>query len=230
MPTAGATARQGAPVSQQGYAVTSTMGAPNPRYAAPTEGTNDPYYVDSPVAAWGPSLRSYPGGSPDPHRTNTMQQYDAVPAGNRPPEEFYSSRFGTFPDLRDRHKVEFQDADGYAVAAPTGHRTAPHPASIPPPEPRPTSRLAPRSYIFTRPFDQSPARHFNGWHFSMADHRRTYPILGMQTPGTRRNTYRADPPPWDQNIVDMPDIPSPAAGAPIAVYDIPPSGNRGWRL
>src|SRR3954464_7607098 len=98
----GATARSGAPVSQQGFPVGS-LGAPNPRYAVPTEGTNDPYYVDSPVGAWSAVTRSFPGGTPDPHRVTPMQQYDTMPAANQPPQDFYDSRWGTFPDTRGRH-------------------------------------------------------------------------------------------------------------------------------
>src|SRR6266576_3346794 len=44
----------------------------------------------------------------------------------------------------------------------------------------------------------------NGTHFSMADNVRTYPIGGMQSVVSRRNTYRLAPPPLDINSAVMP--------------------------
>src|SRR3546814_10876093 len=74
--------------------------------------------------------------------------------------------------------------------------------------------MSPRSYTFTRPFDSlnrnyanvsiGSARQLNGQHFSMADHRREYPILGIKPNHLRRNTYRLDPSPWDADLIDVP--------------------------
>ena len=78
-----------------------------------------------------------------------------------------------------RHRVEFLDADGIEATRPTAGAAAPDPRWVPPPEPRITNRLSPHTFLFTRPFGQDTDRYFTGEHFSMADHRRTYPILGM---------------------------------------------------
>jgi hypothetical protein len=68
----------------------------------------------------------------------------------------------------------------------------------------------------------------------MADHRRNYPILGMneqRKPGAgTRNTYRLAPVPWDSNIVDVP--PDTAAGLPQEqlIAPINSATGRSWRL
>ena len=100
-----------------------------------------------------------------------------------------------------------------------------------------TEKLSPRRYSFTRPFDQGTkgngARQLNGQHFSMADHRRDYPILGMRPWNQHRNTYRVDPAPWDAEMYDVP--PESTMGAVtngrIQAVDVPgDSGNRSYRL
>jgi hypothetical protein len=81
------------------------------------------------------------------------------------------------------------------------------------------------SYRFFRPgFGlQVPYPLINtGAHFSMADHRRNYPVLGMEPVAERRNTYRTDPPPRDVTIQDRPPPASPTT--PQAVYYSPSAG------
>jgi hypothetical protein len=217
-------------VVREGVPLQSTMGAPNYRYSVPHGGVNDPHYHDSPVTAYSDSLRAVPGGTPDPMRTQSMPVRTTGPNANQVPQEWYTGHGGRGNDVMGRHGVEYQDADGWAATAPNVRRMAPHAESVRPEEPRATSRMAPRTYTFTRPFDQHSARYNNGIHFSMADHRRTYPILGMATPGTRRNTYRTDPAPWDANLVDMPNPDTGYRPGQIVAYDIPPMGNRSGRL
>jgi hypothetical protein len=139
---------------------------------------------------------------------------------------FHARRGG---DVLLRHTVEDQDADGWQQQK-GSKRFAQNPRSVPVPESRPTQQMAPRSYTFTRPFAQHAARLLNGVHFSMADHRRTYPILGMQPVTSRRNTYRIDPVPWDTDIVDLPPENNGPIPGRIRAVDIPPSANRSWRL
>jgi hypothetical protein len=66
-------------------------------------------------------------------------------------------------------------------------------------------------------------------HFSMADHRRTYDVLGMAPVQSRRNTYRADPAPWDANVVDMPVDVSPV-NARVRVVELPARTGGSYRL
>lgn len=187
-----------------------------PAYAVPSHTADAPYNDEQ---GWAPSLRISPTGVPD--RTRAALGYTLPPLDGRnpaaqPPEQFYG---GLDADKARRHSVEFQDADGwdetkeypgYPAAHLGANRWARNPRETPPPEPRPTSRMAPRTYIFTRPWLQglpkSGARNLSGLHFSMADHRRSYPILGMEPVISRRNTYRIEPGPWDINLVDMPPV------------------------
>lgn len=200
---------------------------PNPAYTVPSYGDRD--WNDSPINAWAPGLHSAPGETPDPMRMRLMPTADYRPAPADPPQDFWLGAHGVGRDEMQRHRVEFVDADGFETRIDGYKHFAPNPRSTPPPEPRLTSRMSPLTYVFTRPFDQTPARHLNGQHFSMADHRRQYPILGMQPVVRRRNTFRTEPAPWDTDLVDMPatmaDTPRPGQ---IPVYEIPPRNH--WRL
>lgn len=204
---------------------------PNPRYAAPTDGGDGPGYVDSPVGAWSNTLRNAPGDTPDPLREQQYPVRDYRPDPRVGADYFWTGPRGPGTEKILRHGVEYQDGDGMAALPPGRHVIGPDPRWFPPEEPRPTSRLSPHTYVFTRPYDQDIERSFTGDHFSMADHRRVYPVLGMQPPPFKRNTYRADPVPWDVGRVDMP---APAfnrtAGGQVRAFDIPPSGGQSWRL
>jgi hypothetical protein len=207
-----------------------SMGGPNFRYAVPTEGGDGPGYHDSPVTAYATRLDRFPGTTPDPMRTQTFPVRDMRPLPQYPPEHFYTGTHGRGTERLARHGVEFLDADGIEKNPSHGNGRAADPRWVPPPEPRLTNRLSPHNYVFTRPFDQDIERNFNGIHFSMADHRRKYPVLGMQPPPFRRNTYRADPAPWDTDRTDMPNPGAYVRPGPIVSYDIPPSGSNSWRL
>jgi hypothetical protein len=204
------------------------MGAGNPSFAVPTEGIDGPGYHDSPIAAYATRLDAVPGATPDPMREQYFPTRDYRPQPGRPPGEFWHGAQGPGRDMLARHQQEFLDADGITADKPRDRPQSARPAR--PDEPRWTNRLSPHNYIFTRPFGQDTERYFNGSHFSMADHRRTYAILGMAPPNYRRNTYRADPVPWDSDRIDMPTPSGSATPGRIIAYDLPPTANSAWRL
>jgi hypothetical protein len=170
--------------------------------------------------------------TPDSQRLGIQERHDRRPNPVRPPEEFWGR---IDADTAQRHSVEDVDADGWEHvkgASASGQRFAPNPRSVPPPENRLTQRMAPRSYSFFRRYGgkgNGPAV-FNGLHFSMADHRRDYPILGMQPVTSRRNTYRLDPPPWDQDVVDLPPQVEPDVLQARYQSAEVPYQSRSWRL
>lgn len=205
--------------------------APNFRYSE--EEHADHAYTDSPVGAWAPSVGGYSTEStPDARRNNAIPLYQFYPRPGRPPEDFYqgSGRRG-LDNLHRHNSVETVDGDGWREfrGDMTRKRAAPDIRRTPPPESRKTSDMAPTSYSYTRPFDQTMARRLNGQHFSMADHRRTYDVYGMAPVYSRRNTYRADPLPWDTDIVDSVPNFTPIY-ARIQQTDVPDAAGRSWRL
>lgn len=185
-------------------------------------------YVDYP--GWAPELRTSTTEVPSAQRLGTIGRYDYRPDPTKPPQEGYWQRRAA--DTTKRHSVEKVDANGWDESkgiAPEDQRWAYNPRLHPPAESRVTQKMAPRGYSFTRPYD-GPPRTFNGMHFSMADHRRTYPILGMAPIRSRRNTYRLEPPPWDIDVVDMPpDVEPDVPQARIESVEVP-YGSRAWRL
>lgn len=200
---------------------------PSAAHAAGDSHGDAPY---APVAGTGaPKFGEMFGAGTDAHRLGSVRQRDMRPNPVRAPEEHYS-RLGA--DIASRHAVEDIDADGWTEQkGGSGKRAAPNPRATPPPETRPTMQMAPRSYFFTRPFDMHSARSFNGLHFSMADHRREYEILGMAPVRTGRNTYRLEPPPWDENVVDLPPSATPQMpSGRIRAVDIPPQNSGSYRL
>jgi hypothetical protein len=90
----------------------------------------------------------------------------------------------------------------------------------------------PTTWEYWRDMTQDGGERFlNGSHFSMADNHRTYPLGGMQAARERnlRNTYRVQPQPWDESIVD---IPTQSSGVPQVYFDTPQAdmSSRGYRL
>lgn len=74
---------------------------------------------------------------------------------------------------------------------------------------RPTADMSPSLGLFTRPWhvprNRAEIEPGAVLHFSMAAHRRNYPIYGMQPRGrVGVNTYRAEPKPWDENLFRAP--------------------------
>jgi len=217
---------------QTGYGAATRLQGNVAGYADPLM-TIENGYVDSPVGAWSPPLRTAPGSTPDPMRIGQMVQRDYRPTPlTQAPETWW---LGTGPghEVQGRHNVsEFVDADGMESSTGGGKRAAPDSRRTPPPEPRPTNRLSPHRYVFTRSFDHTTPDRFTGDHFSMADHRRNYPVLGMAPVISKRNTYRADPAPWDTNIVDYPPASNAytGAGGSMLTAELPLRSNRSGRL
>lgn len=220
MPTAGGTNMSGEAPTPTAYVVpgadsagrygsTTRLAAANPDYADPSLYAEN-YYIDTPASEGAPPFRLSPTGVPDSSRLGMIPIYDYRPQPFQNPPSAWWLNPGNGPgyDEQRRHNSqEFVDADGMTLFRGSEYpnkRAAPDPRRTPPVEPRLTQQMSPHRYVFTRPFDQHAARQFNGDHFSMADHRRTYPVMGMAPVGWKRNTYRADPTPWDTNIVDYP--------------------------
>jgi hypothetical protein len=196
-------------------------------YAAPSLESGDAYNDEF---GWGPHLRTSTTDVPSAQRLGTIPRHDFRPDPLRAPQEWYGKLDA---DDAKRHSVEDQDADGWTEIKglnPGDLRWAPNPRLKPPPEPRPTTSMSPSTYSFTRPFDQHSARTFNGQHFSMADHRRNYDILGMAPVRSTRNTYRIEPVPWDVDVVDMPPVTDPTpVEARIRSVEVP-FNTRSYRL
>ena len=192
---------------------------PFPEYAVPSEFEDAPY---ADTIGWAPGI------SVDRARLGEPRP-DFRPTPNKPPGRWWQRNSDTIA----RHSVEEQDADGWEEnKGGSGKPTAPDPRRNPPPETRLTQAMAPRTYSFFRPWDNTSARLLNGTHFSMADHRREYEILGMAPVRNARNTYRIEPTPWDANMVDTPvDVePSGPRNGRVAAVNLPPSQNRSGRL
>lgn len=212
------------------YSNAPDYGAANSAYAAP-DFTEDAPYNDT--FGWSATTRISVATTPDAMREMQYPVREMRPEAYHAPEDWYRPQ-----DLDDktRHAVEDQDANGW-VEQKARYKIGPDPRWNPPQETRMTEQLSPRSYSFTRPFDQGSkgngARHLNGIHFSMADHRRNYPILGMRPWGQNRNTYRIDPAPWDAEMYDVPpeQQPETTSQGRIQAVDIPESlGARSYRL
>lgn len=171
-------------------------------YAVPPLSAGDAYMDEF---GWAPHLaqRTSTVETPSAQRMMTTPLRDYRPNPVRPPEEFWNRNTA---DVQQRESVVKTNATGWTTpsgVAPGDTRWAPNPRLYAPPEPRLTNRLGPNTWTQTRPFDRG-AKRFNGLHFSMADHRRKYDILGMRPAVSRRNTYRIEPAPWDVDVVDMP--------------------------
>lgn len=212
------------------YANAADYGTPNNAFAAPGPSTDAPY---TDTFGWGPSPRISVGSTPDAMRLQDFPVRTFRPEGSEAPEDFYRPLDA---DDAQRHSVEEIDADGIEIRK-AEYKRGPDPRWNPPAETRITERLSPRSYLFTRPFDQGTkgngARQLNGMHFSMADHRREYDILGMRPWSAHRNTYRVDPTPWDADMYDVPDPGTVGTGyqGRVQATELPSDpGNRSYRL
>lgn len=184
-----------------------------PEYAVPQHGS---YAVPSLQAGdayndefgWAPGQKMRAPSTtdvPSVQRTNVGMLLTFRNPPEQAPETWYGKRDS---DARGRESVVDLDADGreeFKGITAGDQRWAYNPRLHPEPETRRTQTMSPSSWSFVRPFDTGYARTFNGLHFSMADHRRNYEILGMAPVSSRRNTYRQEPVPWDTDVVDMPD-------------------------
>lgn len=211
--------------------IADTPDYPTPQhgsYAAPSLESGSPYNDEF---GWANrSLRPSTVEYPSAQRLQTFPRKDNRPDPVRPPEEHWDR---IDRDDKQRHSVEFQDADGWTESkgiSPSDKRWADNPRRTPPAEPRLTQQMAPTTYRFERPFDQHAARLLNGNHFSMADHRRDFEVTqtGMTPVRSLRNTYRLEPAPWDVDVVDEPPVQAPVF-ARLRGQELPPP-TRTWRL
>lgn len=174
--------------------------APNPDYV-PESGNHE--YVFP--LGWATKLATKIGGTPDPQRERSERTLTVRPDGDEPPGRFYGRLDA---ETARRESVTHTDGTGWQVQK-SEYIQGPDPRWNPPMETRLTSGMSPASYSFQRPYNQyskgNGARQFNGMHFSMADHRRNYPIAGMESAKSYRNTYRASPAPWDADMYDQPE-------------------------
>jgi hypothetical protein len=191
----------------------------------------DPAYAVStrpsgyaPYEGWAPTLAE----TLDETRTGAAIRHDRR-ANLRDPWGWWKRQDA---DTAKRHSVESVDADGWTENKGSPRTAAPDPRSLHWPETRRTQSMAPRTYLFERPFDQEIARNFSGAHMSLAVNRRNYEILTMEPVAPRRNTYRVEPTPWDTDIVD--ETPNPNEGHPhsrLLVPNLSPAvTNRAYRL
>lgn len=207
--------------------VNHVWGGPG-RYSVPSvDSTTDPDYT----TGFSPTLRA--GGSPD-----GTQLPDDVRIGQRelPVGENYNDpkwQAIQNSEFLQRHSVE-QTGEMWSVQ----QRKIPAPqvplwtqerAPI-----RPTATNSPTGYTFQRPWhiprnvadvyteDSVAISGASRQHFSMADHRRRYEVMGMKPQGRMGvNTYRANPQPWDQSLYVAPS----ASQAPNSI-----TGTRSFRL
>lgn len=206
------------PPIQQGVAINYPLG-----WATPIQPT--------------PSPTEYP----DAHRLATIPLRDEQPPADGSPEKYWRTRGA---EKAHRYTDEHSNPSNRSMPRYTVNTELSatlDPKMFPQPEIRWTTKLNPSTYLFTRPFGQlnrthgvdpatGTARYLNGMHFSMADHKRKYEILGMQPPSSRRNTYRLEPSPWDIDIVDMPPVREPdTIQARRSGFDMP-SPRRSYRL
>lgn len=197
--------------SANNYGIAVAAGADPANYSdtAQPQGAGNHFYLTE--LGWAPKVtRDDYAGVTDPTRVEELPRTDRRASLRA----FWQWWAGYDAETARRESVTTTQATGWAELK--GSRTrAADPRWTPPPEPRPTQSMSPHRYVFTRPFDQDVMRMGNrGDHMSLATNRRNYPILLQQPIANHRNTYRVEPTPWDQDIVDQ--NPDPTAGRPSA--------------
>lgn len=121
----------------------------------------------------------------------------------------------------------------WQVISTTNHE-ADDPKRTPVPNSRATMSQSPSNYRFQAPMraGRGDVPHLNGFHFSMADIHRSYPIKGMRPAQRLRNTFRLEPPPRDAQSMDIPannpTVPAQVYVSPAA--NLAPSNGRSYRL
>lgn len=205
--------------------------APNPanskvwggysRYAvADTPESGDPSYVDGAYATELATSGS-PTGTPDDIRIGVRQKPPNSPQDDR----VYKRRFSDFfrRAQEDRTVVGWK-VKQEKVAAPIVPEWTQERMPI-----RPTADNSPLGYMFTRPWHvprniKDAVGEDAVTHFSLADHRRTWEILGQQPRGgVGVNTYRAPVRPWDENNFVPPTPPNSTS----ALFNMRPSYRAG---
>lgn len=181
--------------------------------------STDPEYT----TGFSPSLATT--GSPD----GTMLP-DDIRVGLREPPPNDPNRTDVnarrYSEFHQRHSVE-QTTVGWKVQQrKKGIPVVPDWVQDPLPT-RPTADSSPTGYQFQRP-EHRPRNIKDAVgeeavaHFSLADHRRQFEIMGQKPQGgIGANTYRSPVRPWDESLF----IPPQAANAPSSFV-----GNRNYRL
>jgi hypothetical protein len=203
--------------------VTDAMQPVGSSYAVPSPLNTDAPYNDE--QGWAAHPRTSPTGTPDAERLGTIPVYQRQVFPDRAPDVWYDAY--TDFDRARRQAVESQSTTGQREGRDHEFKRAPDVRWTPPMPSRLTAFLNPHTYLFTRPFNRPPARN-NGMHFSMADHRRKYDVLGMNAPPSKRNTYRVDPAPWDANLYDAPPQVMPVQAEYVGPQ-IPPRTGGAYR-
>lgn len=199
-------------------------------FAVPGPSTDDAPYLDA--LGWAPGLRTSPQGTPDSERLGITPIRDFRGTDLESHEDqagFYERRDADVEQRNSVVDVRSNPLNEVSSIQPNESRFAPNPRSLAVNETRMTSRLIPSRWQFLRPFNQRFAHRFNSLHFSMADHRREYEILGMEPVTKRRNTQRLDPAPWDTDVTDV-AAPVTSASARMQAVNPLPTTNGGYRL
>ncbi len=188
------------------------LGGPG-RYSVPDiPDTTDPDYTDG----FSPTI-SVAGSSDGTQLPDNIRTGRRKPPENDPNDKAYNARRAS--DFLRRHSVEV-----FSPAQPRIRQERPYTPRIPDqvdekPPTRPTATRAPADALVTRPW-HVPRNAADAvgegarLHFSLADHRRKYPIM-MQQPrgGTGNNIFRKQPVPWDATLYVAPEAaPSTNAG------------------
>lgn len=164
--------------------------AANPRYAVPRDSITPGFSGWEPVSPSATELRiGADGTTPDIRR---IQQWDSPPESPDPRRALYENaeRVTRHAELETLHATGWEELQEYP-----GLAFMKHPRWRPYYSIRPTSRMGPNTYAFTRRWSIPQS---TGVHFSLADHRRNFPVGGMKPQGRiGENTYRLDPAPWD---------------------------------
>lgn len=217
---------------------------PRGSYAAPSLEDGSPY-IDA--LGWADPLRVSTVNTPSAQRLGAIPRFQDYPDPTKPPTEGFYPREDADKAHREAvtsgQTIAWNELKGVAAG---DHRWKENPRLTTSPEPRITQKLSPGTYSFTRPFDQfnrsyagqpasGSARHLNGSHFSMADHRRSYEAVGTMPVRSGRNTFRLEPTPWDTDVVDMPASVGPdTPSARIRSVEVPSgyaaTGSRAFRL
>ena len=211
-----------------------------PSYAAPPEyATRQAEYTEDtqlgpyapPNPAYADKLGNSVNGTPDPLRTQSREP-EAYRQGSR-----IASFFWRMLGL-DRAEREAAQTPRHANIeskgiAPGTKRFADKPGVRAADEHRITAQLSPMALsLSTRPFTGNTPKRFTGVHSSLADHRRAEStIFGMRPAYRSRSTYRLDPVPWGERVIDQQAISDDFMGAqPQVERSETPNQRRANRL
>ncbi len=184
--------------------------------------------VGSPYAD---KLKTEPGSTPDPLRIQQEQPKD-YRQDARQPWSFWRS-LGLDRKTRESVQRFIGVTPSEKGINPGAKRFADRPGVRSENELRVTAQMSPATGGLTvRPMTGMTPKRFNGVHSSMADHKRMDgPIFGMRPAYRARSTWRLDPIPWGERVVDMQAVGDDYMGdGPYTQQSPLPSNNRAHRL